>query len=206
MQIDHLVYAVKDLHEGMRRIADLTGVEPVIGGRHQGWGTWNALLSLGRNTYLEIIAPDPGQPDPKLPRVLGVDAITHPRLTRWAACSNDLERLENSAKGEGFTLGEIIEGQRQKPDGTLLQWRNTDPRTDPGDGIVPFFIDWKNSVHPAVSSPAGCELLEFWAEHPEPASVQAKLNALGMRLVVTRAAQPALIAKISTPAGMIVLK
>ncbi len=206
MQIDHLVYAVKDLHEGMRRIADLTGVEPVIGGRHQGWGTWNALLSLGRNTYLEIIAPDPGQPDPELPRVLGVDAIAEPRLTRWAAGTGDLAGLENSAREHGFTLGKIIEGQRQKPDGTVLQWRNSDPRTDPGDGIVPFFIDWKNSVHPAVSSPAGCELLEFWAEHPEPAGLQAKLNALGLNLTVTQAAQPALIAKIRTPRGIMMLK
>jgi hypothetical protein len=41
-KIDHLIYKVSDLHQGIETIQSLTGVTPVIAGRHQGEGTWNA--------------------------------------------------------------------------------------------------------------------------------------------------------------------
>ena len=60
-KIDHLVYVVNDLHQGIETIESLTGVRPAIAGRHQGQGTWNALMSFGPNIYFEVIAPDPEQ-------------------------------------------------------------------------------------------------------------------------------------------------
>jgi len=51
------------------------GVRARAGGKHNGQGTHNALLGLGAQTYLEIIAPDPGQPTPSMPRPFGVDGL-----------------------------------------------------------------------------------------------------------------------------------
>ena len=45
----------------------------MMGGSHPGLGTHNALLSLGDESYLEIIAPDPTQPKPDHPRIFGLD-------------------------------------------------------------------------------------------------------------------------------------
>ncbi len=58
--IDHLVYTVADLGAGMDTIERLFGVRPVPGGRHPAFGTYNVLVSLGMETYLEIIAADAG--------------------------------------------------------------------------------------------------------------------------------------------------
>ena len=37
----------------------------------------------------------------------------------------------------------------------------------PGDGLVPFLIDWA-SPSPATTAPDGCELVSLRAEHPDP--------------------------------------
>ena len=56
-ELDHLVYAVEDLQAGIEHFHQLTGVEPCIGGQHEGLGTHNAVFSLGDSqTYFEIIA------------------------------------------------------------------------------------------------------------------------------------------------------
>ena len=79
-RIDHLVYTVPDLATGIERIAGLLGTRPVIGGCHPTFGTHNALLSIGPETYLEIIAPDPALARPSRGRVFGMDDLCEPRL------------------------------------------------------------------------------------------------------------------------------
>ena len=58
--IDHFMYAVPNLDDGIKWAEETFGVPPKFGGVHVGLGTQNALLSLG-STYLELIAPDPEQ-------------------------------------------------------------------------------------------------------------------------------------------------
>ena len=84
-RVDHLVYAAADLDRGIEEIEKLLGVRAAIGGRHPGRGTRNALIALGPETYLEIIAPDPDQPAPASARSFGLDAVEKSRLVTWAA-------------------------------------------------------------------------------------------------------------------------
>lgn len=113
MQIDHLVFAVHDLESGIRQIAGLTGISPATGGLHPGWGTRNALLALGPETYLEVIAPDPNQPRPPHGRALGVDRTDLPRLTRWAARTDNIPAAAALAEAAGFSTGKILDGSRK---------------------------------------------------------------------------------------------
>ena len=88
----------------------------------------------------------------------------------------------------------------------MLRWTLTDPIMAPGDGIVPFLIDWGSSAHPAASAPQGATLVDLRGEHPDPAPIREALNALELDLVVTRSSTAALIATLSTPKGTIELR
>jgi hypothetical protein len=204
--VDHLVYATPDLQFGIEAIEKVTGVRAVSGGQHPGRGTRNALISLGPGVYLEIIGRDPDQPTPPQPRPFGIDDLKEPRLVTWVAKGENLESFAKEAAHGGVKLGKVIDGSRQQADGVVLSWRFTDPRTVAFDGLVPFFIDWGKTPHPAGAATSGLSLIGLRAEHPHPQSVQEALDTLGLDLRVQRGSRPALIATIDTPRGRVELR
>jgi hypothetical protein len=199
--VDHLVYATPDLKASIDALEKRLGVRAAPGGQHPGRGTRNALIALGPTSYIEIIGPDPEQPKPDQPRQFGIDTLTEARLVTWAAKSNDLERTVTQAAGRAVKLGEVLPGSRRRPDGVLLNWRYTNPRVVVADGIVPFFIDWGPTPHPAQTAASGASLLDLVAEHPAAESVQQMLTGLGLGLQVKKGPSPALTAIISSPRG-----
>jgi Glyoxalase-like domain len=204
--VDHLVYATPDLNTGIGRLETLLGVRASPGGQHPGRGTRNALISLGPRTYIEIIGPDPEQPKPDRPRQFGIDDLSEPRLVTWAAKESDPAKRFDEARKHGIKLGELGNGSRKRPDGLLLTWRYTDPRTVVADGIVPFFIDWGRTPHPADSAAPGGRLVSLRAEHPDADRVKTMLGQLGVALPVTRGSKPALIATIDSSRGRVELQ
>jgi Glyoxalase-like domain len=204
--VDHLVYATPDLNTGIERLETLLDVRASPGGQHPGRGTRNALISLGPRTYIEIIGPDLEQAKPDRARQFGIDDLSEPRLVTWAAKESDLAKHVDEARKHGITLGELGNGSRKRPDGLLLTWRYTDPRTVVADGIVPFFIDWGRTPHPAESAAPGGRLVSLRAEHPDADRVQTMLGQLGVALPVTRGSKPTLIATIDSSRGRVELR
>jgi len=81
--VDRLLYAVPELASGMDHVEELLGVRPVVGGRHPGFSTHNALLSLEPATYLEVIARDPDLAPPEWGILLDLDDTVVPHLAGW---------------------------------------------------------------------------------------------------------------------------
>jgi Glyoxalase-like domain len=206
MRLDHLVYATPDLNLGIETIDKLLGVHATAGGQHPGLGTRNALVALGPSSYLEIIGPDPEQPKPAGPRRFGIDELKAPRIVRWVAKSNELERVAAAAALNSVKLGPLIPGSRRRPDGVVLSWRYTDPNVVVADGLIPFFIDWGTSPHPSATATRGATLISVRAEHPDADRTQKMLDALGLALRVQMAPAPAIIATIDSPRGRVELK
>jgi hypothetical protein len=204
--VDHLVYATPNLIAGVEVIAHRLGVRPAAGGRHPAWGTRNALLSLGAESYLEIIGPDPEAAAPSdTPRPFGIDHLPAGRLITWAAKCADLAAAVLQARGLGLDLGDVQSGARSRPDGVLLSWALTDVFRQRADGIVPFLIDWGRTPHPAATAPRAGRLLHLRAVHPDAAQVKALLAALSLDIPVRRGSAPALVATIETSRGAIEL-
>jgi Glyoxalase-like domain len=204
-RVDHLVYATPDLEAGIRRLEDLLGVRAVPGGQHPGLGTRNALIALGPSTYIEIIGPDPDQPRPAGPMRFGIDDLEAPRLVGWVAKGTDLEQLVSRARQGGVALGDVISGSRTRPDGVVLSWRYTDPGVVIADRLVPYFIDWGKSPHPAATATPGVTLVDLRAEHPDAARVRSMLGQIGLNLPVRAGPRAALIATLDSPKGRVQL-
>jgi hypothetical protein len=205
-QVDHLVYATPDLTLGIETAEKLFGVKAAPGGQHPGEGTRNALIALGPTSYFEIIGPDPAQPKPVRGRRFRIDEIKQPVLTTWVAKGSSLEAFANRAAAQGVNLGAVISGSRKRPDGVVLAWRYTDPRTILADRLIPYFIDWGSSPHPSATAAKGVRLLSVRAEHPDAARVQQMLKVLGLDLAVTEGPKPALIATFDSPNGNVELR
>ena len=204
--VDHIVYAAPTLDAGIEAMAERLGVTATYGGKHTGIGTHNALLSLGRNVYLEIIAPDPDQPPPTEALPFGLGELHEPGLAAWALAVTDIESRAASARDAGNDPGPVIAMTRALPDGGDLSWRLTFRREIAGDGLVPFLIQWDaGGPHPSASSPAGCALIDLTAEHPRPDEISGMLSALGVDLPIVKAPRAALIATIEGPRGTVVL-
>ncbi|WP_037671599.1 VOC family protein [Streptomyces griseus] len=179
--LDHLVLATPDLAATVAEFTRRTGVAPAPGGAHVGLGTRNHLVGLGGTTYLEIIGPDPEQTGTDGPQPFGVDGLTAPRTITWAISPLDLDTTAAAARAQGYDPGEVRAMSRRRPDGTLLRWRLTDGTAHPS-GLVPFLIDWGDSVHPSAAGLPVTPLLRMSATAPAPDEIHPALTALGTHL------------------------
>lgn len=200
IELDHLMWGAPSLDEGMAEAERLFGVAPAPGGVHPGLGTRNALLSLGDATYLEIIAPDPDQ---DLTgnfggRLAGLEA---PGLITWAAAAGGLSALAQAAARMELTARGPIATRRETPDGTLLQWELLFLGGHPFPGLVPFFIDWLDTPHPATANPAAGEFTELIIRTPAAGALNALFSGLDIGLRAEDGDRVDLEAVIQAPAG-----
>jgi hypothetical protein len=197
--LDHIILAIDDLDRGMAWVEQRTGVRAEFGGVHPGRGTRNALLALGPDCYLEIMAPDPQQSEVTwFPKLL---TLSEPKLIAWAVHTSDLATLAPKAVAAGFAIDGPHEGGRSRPDGTLLSWRSFRLQND-RNGLLPFFIEWsRDSIHPAVSSPPGCVLERFSLQSPHAPELTSACRALSVRVAVDYSEKPSLLARIAGPNG-----
>ena len=206
-RVDHLVYACQDLDVGIRDVERATGVRPAYGGAHPGIGTHNALLSLGPDSYLEIIAPDPSQPPPPRPRPFGLDvdgahavngeisafAVHAVPKVRWrdggtVNRGGTLEAIAAAMVYQGEAPGLPVKYQsRITPAGETVGWRFTSPWD--AAGPKPFLMDWgSSSVSPHQTAPRGCSLaaLEIHTTDEHLARSVSLLSAMGLRGIQVR--------------------
>ena len=190
------MYAVPDLEDSMAEIASITGIVPSNGGVHPGNGTRNALLGLSDSSYLEIIGPDKKQ---NLENTLGELLVSKNTsgIRAWAVAVSDLALVADVAQDLGFRVRERKEMSRKTPGGSLLEWELL---FLDGGPLLPFFIDWKGSEHPARKAPSGCGLSELSISAEEPKVYQELLNKLQLEVSISEG-EPAISAIIRSPKG-----
>lgn len=203
-ELDHILWAAADLDAATAAFQGATGVAPARGGSHSGFGTRNSLVSLGSNTYFEIISLDPEQSS-SAERAAEIAAISRPRLLTFAIRGAALETFATAAAELGLEPTEPIAMTRKRADGVILSWRCVYLGNGGFHNSVPFLIDWEQSEHPSRTTPAGCTLKQFSALHPEPERLRAIYDRLSIRVPVLRAPAAGFQAVLSTPNGDVAL-
>jgi len=208
VELDHLVVACETLEQGDAWLHALAGVAPAGGGAHPGWGTHNRVLRLDARTYLELIAADPSQPEPALPRPFGLDdaglraqLAERPRLVHFVCRVASLESPSaQDLRIEAMTRGALSWRIEMPADARAAALRWTGLRR-----LQPTKIEWQGGTtpvrHPVDTLPAsGVTLRSLRVAVPGGEALPAAL--LGdPRVVVAQAAQPSLAAELWTPRG-----
>jgi hypothetical protein len=174
LELDHIILGCKDLDEGIAHMEKLSGYRAAMGGRHAGRGTRNALLKLGYRSYLEILAPDPAQPELLWHEELAT--LDVPLLVGWAAPVKHIEQYATHLRSRGIQCMGPTPGSRTTPEGDVHQWKTLVLEDDKA-GILPFYIEWAaDSPHPSTDAPGACvfsrmtrtgEVIEAAAPGPE---------------------------------------
>ncbi|HJO39722.1 MAG: VOC family protein [Vicinamibacterales bacterium] len=204
--VDHLIWGVADRDAGIDYLEALTGVRAVVGGSHPGRGTRNGILSMGHRQYIEILAPDPEQPEVDTERIATLRRLATPRLLTWCAVAGDADTMAGRVGAAGVRVREIRDGARERPDGVTLRWRNLYVE-GPEDDVIPYAIEWAvGTPHPSSDAPLGGSLQSLRLQHPEAARMSALLAAMGLGLRVEPGPETKLAAVLDTPRGEVVLQ
>jgi len=205
-KIDHIVFCVHDLEAGVSMLEEKLGVKFSPGGRHLKEGTKNILLNLGDGCYLEVLAVDEENTDIPAPRWMGIDLLSHPQITRWALKTTEPQKDSAIVQAYNSEMGVIKGGQRITSSGAKLEWDLVMPLSTPEIEVIPFMTDWsKSDVHPTLSLPDICKVLDLTLTHPEPETVQPYLDQLVEGIDIKKGPSPAINITIQSPNGIVEL-
>lgn len=199
MQIDHIVWFCPNLADGERHFGEIMNCEPRYGGVHAGEGTRNSLLSLSDTTYLEILSRDPAQEAERLDPELAT--LTDAGIYHWAVGGADLAAVHSAAAAAGLKGSEVVSGGRTRPDGISVRWKLFGIRDHGFGALVPFFIDWLDSEHPARSAPRGGSMKKLEVYSPRADQLQNIYGVLGIEITVVPAREPGLFVTVESRAG-----
>ncbi len=210
MRLDHLSFAAgpDGLASTAQRIGGLLGTEFRDGGVHPRFGTRNMILPLAGNTYLEIVEVLDHPASDKAPFGQAVRARSQlgGGWLGWVVAVDDITAVEKRLGREAAT------GNRKRPDGTELLWKQIGVNGLLADPQLPFFVQWQSpaSMHPSAGASDDYSLacLEI-AGDPQRVSewlgesVEAPLEDVKVEWVAPNGTPGIIAAQVQTPNGLV---
>ena len=210
MRLDHLSYAAgpDGLAGTAERIGELLGCDFVDGGVHPRFGTRNMTLPLGGGTYLEVVEVLDHPASDKAPfgQAVRARSALGGGWLGWVVAVDDIAPVERR-------LGrEAAAGNRFRPDGTELTWRQIGVNGLIADPQLPFFVQWliPAELHPSIGADPDYTLacLEI-AGDPQRVSewlgedVEAPLEDVKVEWVAPHGTPGILAVQVQTPRGLV---
>lgn len=203
--IDHFVYIVPDLSNGIEEFESATGVDCHFGGKHPDKGTHNALLRIGDLTYFEILAPDPERDISIDPFWLGTNYPDQKRISHWCIATDNIEKDVAFLNEQSKYPYSIIKGSRQTNDGHLLSWELGMCEKNSKTDVFPFLINWGQSPHPSKNLSENCSIKKITLSHACPTKVQKILDYFQLEAEVIKSDIPRITLNLKTPKSSLTL-
>ncbi|ARD48067.1 VOC family protein [Sporosarcina sp. P33] len=151
MKLDHIVYFTNDEINEVVNEQHAKGNCAAAGGRHENWGTANALLYTD-NAYIEwLTVEEEGKARAAAADQPLIAQYFHDRQygDGWATvCFSvpDIEQWKEELDNKGFTTTDVLPAARRTADGKVLRWKMLFiEQSVSGELPYPFFIEWEES-------------------------------------------------------------
>ena len=147
--IDHLIIAVKDIHDAEENYRKIFGMEPVWKGEHKALGTANVIFNF-KNTYCELLSANGDGLGAAL--VNGAIEEQGDGLIGVVFGTNNIEESCSTLKKSGYlvtepTEGEGIDNKTQK----IRKWKNLFLPPELTRGIFSFIIEHSEGALPSLN-------------------------------------------------------
>jgi hypothetical protein len=210
MHLDHISFAAgpAGLEKTADYLAQLLGEDFVDGGVHPRFGTRNRILPLTDGQYLEVVDVLDHPASDKAPFGQAVRSRSESGggWLGWVIAVDDISVLERRLERPS------VPGNRHRPDGVELRWRQIGVKGLQSDPQLPFFVQWETprELHPSVAASGRITLTDLeiagdphrvarWMGTPATSSV----GATRITWVAPNGTPGLLTATFTTPSGAV---
>jgi hypothetical protein len=159
MRLDHISYVAShdQISDVVNRIGSQIGTAFVDGGIHPKFGTRNFTAPLLNGQYIEVVCPldHPATDVTPFGKAVKKKAEEGGGWMAWVFSSNNIGSIEQKFQRKA------IEGLRQKPDGTILKWKQLGVIDTLEDFRNPFYVEWISRHHPSSDGVAKAKLIQI---------------------------------------------
>jgi hypothetical protein len=156
MNLDHVSYVAShdQISDVVNRIGSQLGTAFVDGGIHPKFGTRNFTAPLLDGQYIEVVCPmdHPATDLTPFGKAVKNKALEGGGWLSWVLSTQDMNKIEVKL-GRGSVLG-----NRKKPDGSELNWKQIGVMDFSHNLQLPFFVEWLSSNHPSVDGLAKAKI------------------------------------------------
>lgn len=143
MKFDHVIHFIEETPESATEFWNRQKLKAVAGGRHEKWGTRNALL-YGKDSYIEWLALEERKVAEGADHPL-TQLLLHNGAGFGTVCfrTESIVALDERLKASGFQTSGILDGSRRTAEGKLIEWKMLFIDEEPSARLPnPFFIQW----------------------------------------------------------------
>ena len=160
MRLDHVSYVAShdQISDVVNRIGSQIGTAFVDGGIHPKFGTRNFTAPLLDGQYIEVVCPmdHPATETTPFGRAVKNKADAGGGWMSWVIATNDINKIEIMLERKA------VDGQRKRPNGTILNWKQIGVLATIENSQTPFFVEWFSKEHPSLDGDAVAKITKIY--------------------------------------------
>jgi len=160
MRLDHVSYVAShdQISDVVNRIGSQIGTAFIDGGIHPKFGTRNFTAPLLNGQYIEVVCPmdHPATDATPFGRAVKKKAEEGGGWLSWVFNVDDISLIEDKFGRKA------VEGNRKKPDGTELKWKQIGVNDIFLMNELPFFVQWHTKNHPSEDGIAEAKIKKLY--------------------------------------------